>query len=158
MLHAVSSVAPGQHGYPTDAKLALSASACRQITLNGSVSSQYLTAILMAAPLAQGEGAIEIECKDLISQPYVEMTIKLMERFNVKVCCCWCQNSTDRNKQSPKTLMWSDSCVAAVTAASAANLPLVGCCIVLCAAECCQMGGLVPVISAIISNKRNKYQ
>ena len=58
-----------------------------QIRLNGSVSSQYLTAILMAAPLAEGEGAIEILCEDLISQPYVDMTIKLMERFNVKVQC-----------------------------------------------------------------------
>ena len=56
-----------------------------QIRLNGSVSSQFLTAILMAAPQAEGEGAIEIMCEDLISQPYVDMTIKLMERFNVKV-------------------------------------------------------------------------
>lgn len=55
-----------------------------QITLNGSVSSQYLTALLMAAPLAEGEGATEIICTELISQPYVEMTIRLMQLFNVK--------------------------------------------------------------------------
>lgn len=56
-----------------------------QIRLNGTVSSQYLTSLLMAAPLAEGEGATEIICEELISQPYVEMTVKLMERFNVKV-------------------------------------------------------------------------
>lgn len=56
-----------------------------QIELNGKVSSQYLTAILMAAPLAEGEGYIEIICNDLISQPYVEMTVQLMGYFNVEV-------------------------------------------------------------------------
>ena len=50
------------------------------------VSSQYLTALLMAAPLALGSEGIEIKIKDeLISQPYVDMTVKLMERFGVKV-------------------------------------------------------------------------
>ena len=56
-----------------------------QIELNGNVSSQFLTAILMAAPLAEGEGYTEIICKDLISQPYVEMTVDLMAHFNVEV-------------------------------------------------------------------------
>ena len=52
--------------------------------LSGSISSQYLTALLMAAPLALGD--VEIEIIDrLISVPYVEMTIKLMERFGVSV-------------------------------------------------------------------------
>ena len=55
-----------------------------RVELSGSVSSQYLTALLMAAPLCQG--SIEIEIVDeLISKPYVEMTITLMERFGVKV-------------------------------------------------------------------------
>lgn len=54
--------------------------------LSGSVSSQYLTALLMAAPLAMGDGGIEIRIKDeLVSQPYVDMTVRLMERFGVKV-------------------------------------------------------------------------
>lgn len=39
----------------------------------------------MASPLAQGEGATEIICEELISQPYVAMTVRLMELFNVKV-------------------------------------------------------------------------
>lgn len=55
-----------------------------QVKLSGSVSSQYLTALLMAAPLAVGDVEIEIIDK-LISVPYVEMTLKLMERFGVFV-------------------------------------------------------------------------
>lgn len=52
--------------------------------LSGSISSQYLTALLMASPLALGDVEIEIIDK-LISVPYVEMTLKLMERFGVSV-------------------------------------------------------------------------
>lgn len=52
--------------------------------LSGSISSQYLSALLMAAPLARGDVEIEIIDK-LISIPYVEMTLKLMERFGAKV-------------------------------------------------------------------------
>ncbi|XP_009418331.2 3-phosphoshikimate 1-carboxyvinyltransferase 2 [Musa acuminata AAA Group] len=55
-----------------------------KVKLSGSISSQYLTALLMAAPLARGDVEIEIIDK-LISIPYVEMTLKLMERFGVKV-------------------------------------------------------------------------
>lgn len=55
-----------------------------KVKLSGSVSSQYLTALLMAAPLALGDIEIEIIDK-LISVPYVEMTLKLMERFGVTV-------------------------------------------------------------------------
>ncbi|XP_010506470.1 PREDICTED: 3-phosphoshikimate 1-carboxyvinyltransferase, chloroplastic isoform X2 [Camelina sativa] len=53
-----------------------------KVKLSGSISSQYLTALLMAAPLALGDVEIEIVDK-LISVPYVEMTLKLMERFGV---------------------------------------------------------------------------
>lgn len=57
-----------------------------KVYLSGSVSSQFLTALLMAAPLSTGKEGIEIIIKDeLISQPYVDMTVKLMERFGVKV-------------------------------------------------------------------------
>lgn len=55
-----------------------------QVKLSGSISSQYLTALLMAAPLALGDVEVEIIDK-LISVPYVEMTLKLMERFGVYV-------------------------------------------------------------------------
>lgn len=55
-----------------------------QVKLSGKISSQYLTALLMAAPLAHGNVEIEIIDK-LISIPYVEMTLKLMKRFGVTV-------------------------------------------------------------------------
>jgi 3-phosphoshikimate 1-carboxyvinyltransferase len=55
-----------------------------KIELGGNVSSQYLTAILMSAPLSTGTVEIQV-VTELISKPYVEMTIKLMERFGVKV-------------------------------------------------------------------------
>lgn len=57
-----------------------------RVELSGSVSSQYLTALLMTAPLAQGEGGTDIVIIDeLVSKPYVDMTIQLMERFGVTV-------------------------------------------------------------------------
>jgi 3-phosphoshikimate 1-carboxyvinyltransferase len=49
--------------------------------VRGDVSSQYVTALLMALPLAGG-GAIAID-GDLVSKPYVEMTLNLMARFGV---------------------------------------------------------------------------
>ncbi|GAB4840396.1 hypothetical protein Ancab_021162 [Ancistrocladus abbreviatus] len=55
-----------------------------QVKLSGSISSQYLTALLLAAPLALGDVEVEIIDK-LISIPYVEMTLKLMEWFGVSV-------------------------------------------------------------------------
>ncbi|KVH97114.1 3-phosphoshikimate 1-carboxyvinyltransferase [Cynara cardunculus var. scolymus] len=55
-----------------------------KVKLSGSISSQYLTALLVAAPLALGDVEIEIIDK-LISIPYVEMTLRLMERFGVSV-------------------------------------------------------------------------
>lgn len=55
-----------------------------EMSLAGSVSSQYLTAVLMAAPLALGDITINIS-DTLVSVPYVDMTIKIMERFGAKV-------------------------------------------------------------------------
>eukprot|EP00252_Welwitschia_mirabilis_P004645 TRINITY_DN14948_c0_g1_i1.p1 TRINITY_DN14948_c0_g1~~TRINITY_DN14948_c0_g1_i1.p1 ORF type:complete len:520 (-),score=103.57 TRINITY_DN14948_c0_g1_i1:318-1877(-) len=55
-----------------------------KIELSGSISSQYLTALLMTAPLALDDMQIKIIDK-LVSIPYVEMTLKLMERFGVKI-------------------------------------------------------------------------
>eukprot|EP01024_Parvocaulis_polyphysoides_P011431 TRINITY_DN14000_c0_g1_i1.p1 TRINITY_DN14000_c0_g1~~TRINITY_DN14000_c0_g1_i1.p1 ORF type:complete len:493 (-),score=102.27 TRINITY_DN14000_c0_g1_i1:1033-2511(-) len=59
-----------------------------RVELSGSVSSQYLTALLMASPLAlKSEGQFtDIVIKDtLVSEPYVDMTVKLMERFGINV-------------------------------------------------------------------------
>jgi 3-phosphoshikimate 1-carboxyvinyltransferase len=52
--------------------------------VRGDVSSQYLSALLMAAPLSGAETRIEVE-GELISKPYVEITLNLMRRFGVDV-------------------------------------------------------------------------
>ncbi len=46
-------------------------------------SSQYISALLMVAPYSQGD--IFIQIRDLISVPYVSMTVKLMDSFGVTV-------------------------------------------------------------------------
>ena len=54
--------------------------------VRGNVSSQFLTALLMAAPLIAAEQDIEIEViGELISKPYIEITLNLMARFGVVV-------------------------------------------------------------------------
>ena len=58
------------------------------IKVAGSVSSQFLTALLMAAPLLakQLNQAIEIEVEgELISKPYIAITLNLMQHFGVSV-------------------------------------------------------------------------
>ncbi|MDC9593834.1 3-phosphoshikimate 1-carboxyvinyltransferase [Xenorhabdus sp. IM139775] len=54
------------------------------ITVDGSVSSQFLTALLMAAPLAKNDTEIRIQ-GDLVSKPYIDITLALMKSFGVTV-------------------------------------------------------------------------
>ena len=54
------------------------------IRLRGDVSSQFLTALLMALPLTGRRAVIEMST-ELISKPYVEITLNLMARFGVAV-------------------------------------------------------------------------
>jgi 3-phosphoshikimate 1-carboxyvinyltransferase len=51
-------------------------------TVRGDVSSQFLSAALMALPLAGQRVAIEV-AGELVSKPYVEITLDLMRRFGV---------------------------------------------------------------------------
>ncbi len=58
------------------------------IRVRGDVSSQFLTALLLALPLVSTQQAVVIEVVgELISRPYVEITLKLLERFGVQVAC-----------------------------------------------------------------------
>lgn len=52
------------------------------VKIRGDVSSQFLSAILMTLPLAGAEVTVEVE-GELISKPYVDMTLNLMARFGV---------------------------------------------------------------------------
>lgn len=54
--------------------------------VRGNVSSQFLTALLMAAPLMAREQDVTIDViGELISKPYIEITLNLMRRFGVEV-------------------------------------------------------------------------
>ena len=52
--------------------------------VRGDVSSQFLTALLMALPLSGKPSRIEVQ-GELISKPYVEITLNVMRRFGVEV-------------------------------------------------------------------------
>jgi 3-phosphoshikimate 1-carboxyvinyltransferase len=54
------------------------------IRIRGDVSSQFLTALLMALPLTKQKATIEV-VGELISKPYIEITLNLMARFGVQV-------------------------------------------------------------------------
>ncbi len=55
-----------------------------KVTVDGRVSSQFLTALLMAAPLAANDTEIRIQ-GDLVSKPYIDITLALMKSFGVMV-------------------------------------------------------------------------
>ncbi len=54
------------------------------VKIDGSVSSQFLTAFLMAAPMAKGDTDIEI-VGELVSKPYIEITLHIMAQFGIQV-------------------------------------------------------------------------
>jgi 3-phosphoshikimate 1-carboxyvinyltransferase len=54
------------------------------VTIDGSISSQFLTAFLMSAPLAKQDVTIEI-AGELVSKPYIDITLHIMSQFGVSV-------------------------------------------------------------------------
>ncbi len=79
----------GQPGYPPLAVGAPAPTPLRldaPIRVRGDVSSQFLTALLLALPLAAQTRAVTIEVVgELISKPYIEITLRLLARFGVEV-------------------------------------------------------------------------
>jgi 3-phosphoshikimate 1-carboxyvinyltransferase len=73
----------GVEGYPPLAIHPGKVAAGQTVKVRGDVSSQYLSALLMALPVVGG-GTIEVE-GELISKPYVDITLKLMRRFGLEV-------------------------------------------------------------------------
>ncbi len=55
-----------------------------EVTVKGNVSSQYLTGLLLSAPLLGREATVAVE-GELISKPYVEITLNLMKRYGIEV-------------------------------------------------------------------------
>ena len=52
--------------------------------LRGNVSSQFLSGVLMAVPLASGDTTIEVD-GPLVSRPYVDITLRMMRDFGVRI-------------------------------------------------------------------------
>jgi 3-phosphoshikimate 1-carboxyvinyltransferase len=79
----------GQPGYPplrlrgaAGTRLATQ----QPIRVRGDVSSQFLTALLLALPLVSQDHAIVVEVQgELISRPYIDITLNLLARFGIRV-------------------------------------------------------------------------
>ena len=54
-----------------------------EITIDGSMSSQFLSGLLMALPLVKGNSIIHVE--NLTSTPYIEMTINTLSKFGISI-------------------------------------------------------------------------
>ena len=60
----------------------------KKIKIDGSVSSQFISSILLVSPTIKG--GLELEIKgDLVSKPYVLMTLNLMKEFGIKWDWTW---------------------------------------------------------------------
>jgi 3-phosphoshikimate 1-carboxyvinyltransferase len=73
----------GKEGFPP---LAVHPGAIRgeAVKVRGEVSSQFLSALLMALPLTGEASVIEVQ-GELVSKPYVEITLNVMRRFGIEV-------------------------------------------------------------------------
>ncbi|MEA5097162.1 MAG: 3-phosphoshikimate 1-carboxyvinyltransferase [Burkholderiaceae bacterium] len=77
----------GKKGYPP-LRIRSGNIGADQLRVRGNVSSQFLTALLMASPLLARKQDVVIEVVgELISRPYIEITLNLMARFGVQVEC-----------------------------------------------------------------------
>lgn len=74
----------GQDGFPPLAMAPARIEPVSAASVKGNVSSQYLTGLLLSAPLLGREVTLRVE-GELISKPYVEITLNLMRRFGVEV-------------------------------------------------------------------------
>ncbi|MDC7705642.1 3-phosphoshikimate 1-carboxyvinyltransferase [Vogesella indigofera] len=74
----------GNDGYPPLQIKPAGVNSGKVIPVKGNVSSQFLTALLMALPLTGEAVTIEV-VGELISKPYIEITLNLMARFGVQV-------------------------------------------------------------------------
>ena len=71
-------------GFPPLKILPANIDVSQPIKIRGDVSSQFLTALLMALPLTKQQATIEV-VGELISKPYIEITLNLMAKFGVIV-------------------------------------------------------------------------
>jgi 3-phosphoshikimate 1-carboxyvinyltransferase len=74
----------GNNGFPPLKISSTNIDVSQPIQIRGDVSSQFLTALLMALPLTGKQATIEV-IGELISKPYIEITLNLMAKFGVNV-------------------------------------------------------------------------
>jgi len=74
----------GNEGFPPLEIFPATLSDAARVSVRGDVSSQFLTALLMALPLLDREVTVEV-VGELISKPYIEITLAMMARFGVSV-------------------------------------------------------------------------
>ncbi|MDC0475628.1 3-phosphoshikimate 1-carboxyvinyltransferase [Methylophilaceae bacterium] len=70
------------NGYPPITINNSSIEISEPIQIKGDISSQYLTALLIAGPISNNEFNIEV-IGDLVSKPYIDITLKLLTKFNI---------------------------------------------------------------------------
>ncbi len=79
----------GQPGYPPLCVHGVAGGqlhTAQPIRVRGDVSSQFLTALLLALPLVAASSPVVIEVDgELISKPYIEITLRLLSRFGIGV-------------------------------------------------------------------------
>jgi 3-phosphoshikimate 1-carboxyvinyltransferase len=74
----------GNKGFPPLKISPANIDVSKPIKIRGDVSSQFLTALLMALPLTKQQATIEV-IGELISKPYIEITLNLMAKYGVNV-------------------------------------------------------------------------
>jgi 3-phosphoshikimate 1-carboxyvinyltransferase len=74
----------GRDGFPPLEIRPATLAAHPAVSVRGDVSSQFLSALLMALPLAGPRTAVEV-AGELVSKPYVGITLNAMHRFGVDV-------------------------------------------------------------------------
>ncbi|WP_041522881.1 3-phosphoshikimate 1-carboxyvinyltransferase [Gilvimarinus agarilyticus] len=78
-----------------------------EVSIKGNISSQYLTALLMVAPLLHGDTVIKVD-GELVSKPYIDITLDTMAKFGVTVANNNYQSFTvsgQQTYQSPGEIM-----------------------------------------------------
>ncbi|KAI0027834.1 aromatic amino acid family biosynthesis-like protein [Vararia minispora EC-137] len=96
------------------------------VQLAASVSSQYVSSILLCAPYAAQEVTLELTGGQVISQPYIDMTIAMMAAFGVQVERL-CDPATGRKRdvyRIPRQTYTNPGTYAIESDASSATYPL----------------------------------
>lgn len=77
------------------------------VSIDGSISSQFLTALLMIAPMLEGNTTITVK-GELVSKPYIHLTLDIIKQFGIEIVnndYCSFEITGGQTYQSPGTYM-----------------------------------------------------